>query len=794
MSLVLADRYELRTRIGSGGMATVWRAFDRRLGREVAVKVLSESLAADERFRRRFEREAHHIASLSHPNIVVVHDAGIDGDHLFIVMELVKGRSLRQLLADSAPLPPPVVARLAVDVLAGLAHAHEADILHRDIKPGNILVTESGVSKLADFGIAKATEDTIDLTDYGAILGTVSYASPEQLSGDPVGPSSDLYSLGCVLYECVAGHPPFVADNLAALVHQQQFSSPEPIGDITPKVPPEIGDTIMRALEKNPSRRFDSAVTMAKAIDPSIQDGGTNALGPRQRSSRRGRQFVAVGVTILMAVALTAALVLSQRSSTGSRSYQPKLVSIPCPRGTGGHGIRCNDLVVPQDRSRPFGRQVSLLVVHAAAKTRNGRADPVLDIGNPSTESFEGTASPTRSHSDYIELTGRGGFGSNPKLSCPEENVATQDALAFSVLDKKALTQQVDAMATCRARLVSAGVVPNDYGEDAAAADVRDLVVALHLHKVNLLANGQGAQEAFIVTDKYPEIVRSVLVANPTPPGESVAASQVNGTANSFNNYVALCKADPHCSSEYPDLPGQLAADINTFNANPVTVTVTLGNQIFPVLVDGNALGVALDTALSEPAAIQTVASVIYNPDPHAIAIALAITNGFQSSQTNPLGQFYSLECKDEYPVVGATQQVLHEQLPLASNPEMAGADESFQQDAHVCPIWHVRTDPADDLSAVLNTIPTLLVYGALDPNFLPTWADEVTHGLAAAQVVRFPTLTDGDFLSSGAPACLEEIREQFLRNPTRHINVASCQDRSPPISFAPRTGTYSFS
>ena len=230
---VLVDRYELRTRIGSGGMATVWRAFDRRLGREVAVKVLSEALATDERFRNRFEREAHHVASLSDPNIVVVHDYGADGDQLFIVMELVKGKTLRQLLAESAPLAPPVVAQLAADVLDGLGHAHEADILHRDIKPGNILITESGTSKLADFGIAKATEETVDLTDSGAILGTVSYASPEQLAGRPIGPPSDLYSLGCVLYECVAGHPPFVADNLAALVSQQQFHPRSPGRPVT---------------------------------------------------------------------------------------------------------------------------------------------------------------------------------------------------------------------------------------------------------------------------------------------------------------------------------------------------------------------------------------------------------------------------------------------------------------------------------------------------------------------------------------------------------------------------------
>ena len=125
-----------------------------------------------------------------------------------------------------------MVAALAADVLAGLGHAHEAGILHRDIKPGNILITESGVAKLADFGIAKATEETVDLTDSGAILGTVSYASPEQLSGGPLGPASDLYSLACVLYECLAGSPPFVADNIAALVSQQQFATPDNLRDL----------------------------------------------------------------------------------------------------------------------------------------------------------------------------------------------------------------------------------------------------------------------------------------------------------------------------------------------------------------------------------------------------------------------------------------------------------------------------------------------------------------------------------------------------------------------------------
>ena len=265
---LLVGRYELRGRIGSGGMATVWRGFDTRLGRDVAVKVLSENMASDERFRHRFEREARHVASLNHPNVVVVHDFGVDGDRLFIVMELVTGKTLQQVLTESAPLPAPRVTALALDILAGLDHAHGAGILHRDIKPGNILVTESGIAKLADFGIAKGTEETAGLTDSGNILGTVSYASPEQLAGSSLGPPSDLYSFGCVLYECLAGRPPFLADNIAALVSQQQFATPESLRNVAPATPLRLDDTIMRALEKDPAKRFASAAEMKHAIGP----------------------------------------------------------------------------------------------------------------------------------------------------------------------------------------------------------------------------------------------------------------------------------------------------------------------------------------------------------------------------------------------------------------------------------------------------------------------------------------------------------------------------------------------
>ena len=284
MPALLVDRYELQRRIGSGGMATVWIALDHRLEREVAVKVLSDTLAGDDQFRERFEREARRVASLSHPNIVVIHDFGVDGDSLFIVMELVRGMPLRRALL-SQPLTPEATRTVALGILSGLGHAHEAGILHRDIKPGNILLTESGNAKLADFGIAKSIDDTIGLTDSGAILGSVSYASPEQLAGHALSPASDLYSLSCVLYECLAGRPPFVADNLVTLIALQQNEAPMPLGELAPSAPKGLTDTIMQGLVKDPEHRFATTEEMQATLSPT-PDGGRRSKDRPKRALR----------------------------------------------------------------------------------------------------------------------------------------------------------------------------------------------------------------------------------------------------------------------------------------------------------------------------------------------------------------------------------------------------------------------------------------------------------------------------------------------------------------------------
>jgi serine/threonine protein kinase len=262
----LGGRYELGELIGSGGMAAVWRARDTQLKRDVAIKVLAARFSSDESFRRRFEREARHVASLSNPYVVSVYDFGVDGDKAYIVMELVTGHSLRSVLDSSHRLSVIETASYAIDVLSGLGHAHNAGIVHRDVKPGNILIS-NGAAKLADFGIARSASDTTEIAAQGLFLGTIVYSSPELLMGREVGPRSDLYSLACVLYECLTGAPPFHVDDTSRAVLQHRFAEPRSIEETTSGVPKKMSQAIMYALSKEPNDRFESAEVMRREFE-----------------------------------------------------------------------------------------------------------------------------------------------------------------------------------------------------------------------------------------------------------------------------------------------------------------------------------------------------------------------------------------------------------------------------------------------------------------------------------------------------------------------------------------------
>ncbi len=268
----LNHRYSLLAVIGSGGMGVVWRAFDRSLRRHVACKVFSDSDIQDPANAKRFQREALHIASLSHPNIVMVYDSGTDGGFSYIVMECVDGASLRQLLGTPDPLPTGAAVSIAVQVLAGLAHAHDRGIVHRDIKPANLLIQSNGTVKVADFGIAKSLGDITELTVAGGFIGTSTYASPEQLAGSDIGPQADLYSFGCVLFQCLSGRPPFRADGEGRHVVQHRFADPPSLSEERSDVPEGLSLVVRRAMAKDPADRFTSAQEMREAILPFVDE------------------------------------------------------------------------------------------------------------------------------------------------------------------------------------------------------------------------------------------------------------------------------------------------------------------------------------------------------------------------------------------------------------------------------------------------------------------------------------------------------------------------------------------
>ena len=264
---LFADRYRLERRLGVGGMATVQLAFDTRLERYVAVKLLAEHLAEDASFVSRFKREALAAARLVHPNIVQVFDFGSDrhSSRQFIVMEFVDGHSCAELLRDKGPMPPRDAVEILCQACRGLDYAHRNGVVHRDVKPGNLLVNTDGVVKLADFGIAKAAEQS-DITKVGSVLGTAAYLSPEQARGEPAGPASDLYALGVVSYQLMAGKLPYEAASLTDLARLQEAGPPPRLTDDVRDVPPALSAVVARALARDPERRYADAAEMEDAL------------------------------------------------------------------------------------------------------------------------------------------------------------------------------------------------------------------------------------------------------------------------------------------------------------------------------------------------------------------------------------------------------------------------------------------------------------------------------------------------------------------------------------------------
>ncbi|MBA3729039.1 MAG: protein kinase [Actinobacteria bacterium] len=334
---LLAGRYEVRSLLGRGGMAEVYLARDRVLERPVAVKLLWEGLALDERARARFRKEARAAASLSHPGIVAIHDTGTEAGTPFIVMELVPGMTLSEILERHGPLAPARAAEIAESVASALAAAHGAGIVHRDVKPANIMLTPSGELKVLDFGIASAISET-PATTPSMLSGTPDYVSPEQVRGASADARSDLYSLGAVLYEMLCGRPPFAGDTALAVALKHVHDAAVPPSRIDPQVPAGLEAVVLRCLAKDPERRYQRAAdlredlrrfrrglpaqTLPMPLPPRTQTKARTSPG-RPAAGRRSRpawRWVIAAALLATGVGLGATLALARAGKPPART------------------------------------------------------------------------------------------------------------------------------------------------------------------------------------------------------------------------------------------------------------------------------------------------------------------------------------------------------------------------------------------------------------------------------------------------------------------------------------------
>lgn len=346
-------RYEVIEKVGQGGMAEVYRARDDLLGREVAVKVLAERLSNDRSFVERFRREAQAAANLSHPNIVSLYDFGNDEAAYFIVMELIDGRGLEVVIEEDGPLLPERAAEIAADVARALDRAHKSGLVHRDIKPSNIMITSYGQTKVTDFGIARALGDGEQtMTQTGMVIGTASYLSPEQAQGNPVDARSDVYALGCVLYEMLTGRPPFQGDTPLSIAYKHVREDAETPSSVTPDVPDALDAITMKALAKNPDNRYQTAREMQEDLQRFVAGqqvhatpllAGTTAVAPAaggtqvlrtsqeewepepEAEKRKAGMYVVVTLLILGAFALLAYLLANNLLG----GQETRLIEVP---------------------------------------------------------------------------------------------------------------------------------------------------------------------------------------------------------------------------------------------------------------------------------------------------------------------------------------------------------------------------------------------------------------------------------------------------------------------------------
>jgi serine/threonine-protein kinase len=343
---VLADRYELEELVGTGGMSSVYRAHDRLLDRKVAIKVLHQQYTEDAEYVERFRREARAVAALSHPNIVTVIDRGEHGGRQFIVFEYVDGDNLKQLMERRGPAPVGTALELAIQIARGLSFAHQNGLVHRDVKPQNVLLNGDGQAKVTDFGIARSMDVKRGMTTTGTVLGTSDYIAPEQAQGQPVDEHSDVYSLGVVLYEMLTDEVPFSGENFVAVAMRHINDPPPLVRDKRPDVPPRVEAAVHRAMAKDPDERFASMTDFCQELEACLAEvrsgTQTQVAAPARARARLRRAWPRIPIlplALLLAALAVAAAVLAYAVTRGGdgNGGSPGVPTVPHVRGVGAY-------------------------------------------------------------------------------------------------------------------------------------------------------------------------------------------------------------------------------------------------------------------------------------------------------------------------------------------------------------------------------------------------------------------------------------------------------------------------
>jgi len=537
----IGDRYELGHQLGSGGMATVYVAYDRLLDREVAVKVLAERFAADPAFVERFRREASAAAGLNHPNIVAVYDRGEAEDTYYIVMEYLSGPDLKRVIRDQGPLAPSWAVDNALQILSALTAAHAAGIVHRDIKPQNVMVGEDGRLRVADFGIARADADQ-QMTEVGSVIGTAQYLSPEQAQGEETTAASDTYAVGIVLYEMLTGRVPFDGDRPVTVAMKQINEPPIPPRVFEPGIPEELDAVVVKALSKRPEDRFATAEDFTAAL----LDVRAEMSGGRQST------LILTAPTAMAAAGAATMETRAMRANGGESGNGRGGTGGRTPNGKGkGKGKGKNN------RPAVWGIVAVLIAALAVALA----------------------LSLTRGGSDTITVPEVAGF------DMPGATRTLRDAGLNP-------TQRTQASTTVQAGIVI-GTRPEAGAEVAKASTVVVLVSSGPAQVTMPSVIGKSLEEAQALLERAGFTVTTERVESDKPVGTVVKQSPKAGTQAGSGDTVMLSVSKGMTKVSVPDVTGE---DISTARGDITSAGLTVGN----VSEDDGTSGKQPGTVLSQ--------------------------------------------------------------------------------------------------------------------------------------------------------------------------------------------------